>query len=154
MFASTMARFNGVAALGLSVGLTGLSVATTALAESPAVVSSSPYQPAAPDSSVYRPGPQTSYGITHGSAGPTNSAPTLMARGPQVHPTVSTGDRFSRVDLTVASALAAFARPKEMPTFHNMRAPEALAADVRRWSERPTMRWVLDQYRMHRSLAA
>jgi glutathione S-transferase len=64
------------------------------------------------------------------------------------------GDRFSRVDLTVASALAAFARPKEMPTFHNMRAPEALAADVRRWSERPTMRWVLHQYRTHRSPAA
>jgi glutathione S-transferase len=51
------------------------------------------------------------------------------------------GDRFSRVDLTVASVLAAFARPKEMPMFHNMRAPEALAADVRRWGERPTMRW-------------
>jgi glutathione S-transferase len=50
------------------------------------------------------------------------------------------GDRFSRVDLTVASVLAAFARPKEMPMFHNMRAPEALAADVRRWGERPTMR--------------
>ena len=60
------------------------------------------------------------------------------------------GERFSRADLTVASVLAAFARPKEMPTFHDMRAPEALAADVRRWSERPTMRWVLETYRMHR----
>lgn len=38
------------------------------------------------------------------------------------------GKRFSRADLAVASALAAFAQPKEMPTFHNMRAPESLAA--------------------------
>ena len=63
------------------------------------------------------------------------------------------GGRFSRADLTVASVLAAFARPKEMPTFHNKRAPEALAADVRRWSERPTLRWVLETYRMHRRQA-
>ena len=45
------------------------------------------------------------------------------------------------------------ARPKEMPTFYNMRAPEALAADVRRWSERPTLHWVLETYRMHRRQA-
>ena len=63
------------------------------------------------------------------------------------------GERFSRADLTVASVLAAFARPKEMPTYHNMRAPEALAADVRRWSERPTLRWVLETYRIHRRQA-
>jgi hypothetical protein len=31
-----------------------------------------------------------------------------------------------------------------------MRAPEALAADVRRWSERPVMRFVRAQYRDHR----
>ena len=61
-----------------------------------------------------------------------------------------TGERFSRADLAVASALAAFAQPKEMPTFYSMRAPERLAADVHRWGERPTMRWVREQYRMHR----
>ena len=60
------------------------------------------------------------------------------------------GERFSRADLAVASALAAFAQPKEMPTFYSMRAPERLAADVHRWGERPTMRWVREQYRMHR----
>jgi glutathione S-transferase len=60
------------------------------------------------------------------------------------------GERFSRADLAVASALAAFAQPKEMPTFHNRRAPESLAADVHRWGDRPTMRWVREQYRMHR----
>lgn len=63
------------------------------------------------------------------------------------------GNRFSRADLTVASVLAAFARPKEMPTFHSMLAPESLTADVNRWSERPTMRFVREQYRMHRSCA-
>ena len=57
-----------------------------------------------------------------------------------------TGERFSRADLAVASALAAFAQPKEMPTFYSMRAPERLAADVHRWGERPTMRWVREQY--------
>ena len=46
-------------------------------------------------------------------------------------------DRFSRADLTVASLLANFARPKELPVHHGMTGPEALAADVARWSERP-----------------
>ena len=52
------------------------------------------------------------------------------------------GERFSRADLTVASLLGPFARPREMKVYHEMRAPEALAADVRRWSERPVMRFV------------
>jgi glutathione S-transferase len=60
------------------------------------------------------------------------------------------GDRFSRADLTVASLLANFARPKELPVHHGMTGPEALAADVARWSERPVMRWVNRQYEMHR----
>ena len=64
-----------------------------------------------------------------------------------------TGERFSRVDLTVASAFAAFAQPKEMPTFHSMRAPERLAADVHRWGERPTMRWVREEYRLSDNLS-
>jgi glutathione S-transferase len=61
------------------------------------------------------------------------------------------GDRFSRVDLTVASLLAAFARPKEMPIYHDLGAPETLAADVERWSQRPVMRWVNSQYQRHRN---
>jgi glutathione S-transferase len=61
------------------------------------------------------------------------------------------GDRFSRADLTVASLLAPFARPKEMPVYHAMPIPEPLSEDVRRWSERPVMRWVLTQYHTHRT---
>jgi hypothetical protein len=50
----------------------------------------------------------------------------------------------------VASLLANFARPKELPTEHAMKGPAALAADVNRWGERPVMRWVNAQYRDHR----
>jgi glutathione S-transferase len=60
------------------------------------------------------------------------------------------GDRFSRADLAVASLLANFARPKELALHHSMKGPEALAADVNRWIERPIMRWVRAQYRAHR----
>jgi glutathione S-transferase len=61
------------------------------------------------------------------------------------------GDRFSRADLTVASLLANFARPKQLLAQHGMKGPEALAADVNRWSERPVMRWVMAQYQAHRT---
>ena len=44
------------------------------------------------------------------------------------------GDRFSRADLTVASLLANFARPKELSAQHGMSGSDALAADVTRWS--------------------
>jgi hypothetical protein len=37
-----------------------------------------------------------------------------------------------------------------MPVYHDLAAPDALAADVERWSERLVMRWVVDQYRLHR----
>ena len=57
------------------------------------------------------------------------------------------GDRFSRVDVTVASLLAPFARPKER--YQENSVPDALAADVERWSDRPVMRWVSAQYRAH-----
>jgi hypothetical protein len=59
--------------------------------------------------------------------------------------------RFSRVDLTVASLLALFARPKEMPVYHGTLTPRALATDVERWRTRPVMRWVIAQYRAHRT---
>jgi len=61
------------------------------------------------------------------------------------------GDRFSRADLTVASLLANFARPKELAAQHGMEGPPSLAADVNRWNERPVMRWVRAQYRAHRT---
>jgi|SRR5215467_12001612 glutathione S-transferase len=60
------------------------------------------------------------------------------------------GDRFSRADLTVASLLAVFAGPKEMPVYHRMRRPDALAADIERWRPRPAMQWIVEQYRRHR----
>jgi glutathione S-transferase len=63
------------------------------------------------------------------------------------------GERFSRADLTVASLLATFARPKEMPLYHALRGPEAISEDVRRWSERPVMRFVREQYGKHRANA-
>lgn len=62
-----------------------------------------------------------------------------------------TGDCFSRADITVASLLAPFARPKEMPVFHRMTLPRALAADCRRWRDRPIMRFVTRLYRTHRA---
>ncbi len=61
------------------------------------------------------------------------------------------GDRFSRVDLTAASLLAEFARPREMPAHHEMLEHDVLAADVEGWKERPVMRWVIAQYNTHRT---
>jgi glutathione S-transferase len=55
------------------------------------------------------------------------------------------GDRFSRADLTVASLLAGFARPKEMSVYHGMTRPDALAADTERWRSRPAMQWAIEQ---------
>jgi len=60
-------------------------------------------------------------------------------------------DGFSRADVTVASLLAPFARPEQMPVFHDMSTTDALAADYERWRNRPVMRWVRTQYRDHRS---
>ena len=60
------------------------------------------------------------------------------------------GDRFSRVDLTVASLLSAFAKPKEMAVYHEMEV-DNLTADLERWSQRPVMRWVIAQYQQHRN---
>jgi glutathione S-transferase len=60
------------------------------------------------------------------------------------------GDRFSRADITVASLLAPFARPDQMPTFHEMSVPDALVADFERWRDRPVMHWVITQYQTHR----
>ena len=59
------------------------------------------------------------------------------------------GDRFSRADLTVASFLAPFARPQEMPIYHELPV-QALVADSERWRNRPVMHWVRTQYRDNR----
>jgi glutathione S-transferase len=60
------------------------------------------------------------------------------------------GDRFSRVDLTVASLLATFAQPKDVAADHET-GGHPLAVDVERWSKRPVMRWVVSQYQNHRA---
>ena len=60
------------------------------------------------------------------------------------------GNRFSRADLTLASLLAPFARPKEMAVYHGMASPDTLAVDIERWRTRPVMRRVNEQYRARR----
>lgn len=95
MFASTMARFSGVTALGMAVGLTTLS--TTALAQPAAPTTTSPYAPPVPESSVYRPAPIRPYAMSHGSAAPSPSVTT------DVRPVVSTGDRLSREEVLTFS---------------------------------------------------
>ena len=60
------------------------------------------------------------------------------------------GDRFSRVDLTVASLLAFFARSRQADKYRAMPLPPALAEDVARWRTRPVMQWVNGIYQSHR----
>jgi glutathione S-transferase len=64
------------------------------------------------------------------------------------------GDRFSRVDLTVASLLAALSRPVQMPIYRDMRLPSALDEELARWSERPILQWVNALYARYRGDAA
>lgn len=56
-------------------------------------------------------------------------------------------DRFSRADIAVASLLAPLARPAEHALYAGLPLPPALMADVRRWADRPAMRWVRQLYR-------
>lgn len=60
------------------------------------------------------------------------------------------GDEFSRADVTVASLLAPFARPPQMPVYHEMSLTDDLKADCARWGDRPIMRWVRTQYESNR----
>lgn len=62
------------------------------------------------------------------------------------------GGRFSRADITVASLLAPFARPEQMKTYHSIVMPEALAAAVNCWKDRPIMRWTVELYRIERTV--
>ncbi len=60
------------------------------------------------------------------------------------------GDRFTRVDLTVASLLAGFAQPEELPSACNFPKTRSIAAIASGWRGRPIMHWVREQYRLHR----
>ncbi|HEX5036402.1 MAG TPA: hypothetical protein VFX30_04525 [bacterium] len=78
----------------MAVGLTTLS--TTALAQ-PVGSTASPYAPAVPESSVYRPAPVRPYALSPGAAAPSPSVTT------DARPLVSTGDRFSREEVLTFS---------------------------------------------------
>jgi glutathione S-transferase len=60
------------------------------------------------------------------------------------------GDGLGRADITAASLLAPLARPEACPLYRKPVLPSAVEATVRRWSERPSMRWVVQTYAEHR----
>jgi glutathione S-transferase len=64
------------------------------------------------------------------------------------------GDGLGRADITAASLLAPLARPEACPLYRRARLPSAVEATVRRWSERPSMRWVMQTYAEHRNRRA
>ena len=60
------------------------------------------------------------------------------------------GERFSRVDLTVAALLAPFARPEQAEVYRAVTLPPPLQRDVERWRNRPSMTWVRRIYQQYR----
>lgn len=60
------------------------------------------------------------------------------------------GDQFGRADITAASLLAPLARPAECPLYRQVRLPERVEQTLRRWSARPSIRWVERIYADHR----
>jgi glutathione S-transferase len=61
------------------------------------------------------------------------------------------GNTFTRADLTAASLLAPFARPTEMPLYHDAILPDELMATFDELSDRPVMQWVRQIYRDYRN---
>ena len=59
------------------------------------------------------------------------------------------GVGLGRADITAASLLAP--RPEACPLYRKPRLPSAVEATVRRWSERPSMRWVVQIYAKYRN---
>ncbi len=64
------------------------------------------------------------------------------------------GDRFSRVDIAVASLLAPIVRPVQVEAYRAMSFPPALAKDAARWNKRPLVRWVRNLYDAYRKPGA
>lgn len=60
------------------------------------------------------------------------------------------GDEFSRADIAAASLLAPLALPSKHPTYNKMKHPPRMAADVSRWEQRASIRWVRDIYAQYR----
>lgn len=60
------------------------------------------------------------------------------------------GDHFSRVDVTAASLFALCAEPPEHATYREMTVPPRVAADIKIWGDRPSIRWVREMYHSYR----
>ncbi|MEO1117972.1 MAG: glutathione S-transferase family protein [Pseudomonadota bacterium] len=60
------------------------------------------------------------------------------------------GEQFSRADIAAASLLAPAVRPPDHPLHGVIASPPLHDADVARWAERPTARWVRAMYAQHR----
>ena len=60
------------------------------------------------------------------------------------------GKRFSRTDLCVASLLSPLALPPQHPTYQQLQVPQATAADLEIWQQRPCVQWVREMYRRYR----
>ena len=60
------------------------------------------------------------------------------------------GDTFSRLDMTVASLLAIFARPAVSAVHQQLSLPPALEDDAARWHDRPTFTWLRGTYEAFR----
>jgi glutathione S-transferase len=61
------------------------------------------------------------------------------------------GKRFSRADLAAASLLSPLALPVEHPSYHSLKIPPGIAADLAIWQRRPSLRWVREIYRRYRN---
>ena len=61
-----------------------------------------------------------------------------------------TGTSFGRADITAASLLSPLMRPAVLPLYGPIRFPPAVTETLRRWNERPVLRWVRHVYAAHR----
>lgn len=64
------------------------------------------------------------------------------------------GGEFGRADLTAASLLAPVTLPQVEPVKSlsaGIRWPQTLAPSLARWSDRPTLKWVVRMYEVHRA---
>ncbi|MFT5219599.1 MAG: glutathione S-transferase [Planctomycetota bacterium] len=60
------------------------------------------------------------------------------------------GNRFSRVDIAVASLLSPILLPPEHPVYNSLRLPPKMALQVKDWETRPSLTWLRETYRGYR----
>lgn len=65
-----------------------------------------------------------------------------------------TGSGWTRADLTAASLLAPLVAPKEHPVYQAENFPQAVAATMTAWAERPILRFVREAYAARRQPVA